>query len=72
MNKNIKLVSVALALLMSVITVGQVSAIEAASQAKPVKAVSCKHQAKKMHIKDKKERAAFIKSCKAKEAEMKK
>lgn len=66
MNRNIKLVSAALVLLMSVMTIGQVSAEEAVAPAKPAKVLSCKQQAKKMHIKDKKERAAFIKSCKAK------
>lgn len=72
MNKNVKLVSAAVVLLMSVMTVGQVSAADAVANAKPAKELSCKHQAKKMHIKDKKERAAFIKECKAKKAEMKK
>ena len=76
MKKNYKLVSAAMVLLLSVMTIGQVSANEAAATAKPVKALSCKQQAKKMNIKDKKERADFIKSCKAKnkaeKAEMKK
>lgn len=72
MNKQFKLSSAALVLAMSLITLGQVSAEEAAKDpvAKPVKAMTCKQKAKK--IKDKKERAAFVKECKANKAEKKK
>lgn len=63
MSKFFKLVSAAV--VMSVISIGQVYADDAA-KVKEVKVVSCKKQAKK--IKDKKERSAFTKECKNKKA----
>lgn len=68
MYKKIKIITLASAILagMSTAALAEENAAAAPAAEKAAKPLSCKQQAKQAGIKDKEQRKAFIKECKAK------